>query len=508
MFCSHCGQALLPGAQFCGSCGRPVTATTTSGVNEFLQGFVSVSLKEIVLFDKITSAEILKSPVFRFLCLFALTPLAILVFDTNNTILNALAVWSGVFWAALLFRLFADRELHFGWAVGMVLFTAFVLLPVFEFYLWLPPHITEWLIEVRFLPVRFIGYVFGVGFREEMCKALPLIALALLSTKMKNPLNGLVLGMMSGIGFAIAENVYYVHRVHGMVLDGFVKHLQQSGKLSAADFDAFVFPVYNNVVRMMTGPFGHGVYSGIFGYFISLAAADRSRRVPLFLAGLGLSAFLHGTYDTFATPIMGVLIKAFNFFLLMTYVLKARGLTSAKELAGGLFSRTVIGRAPEGLPRPAAPAVAPSAAPPGPRPAPEKGPIELVPATAAVPAGPATIAMPITSIPESTIAIDATMLAAWHLRGVGGPSAGKSFALEGEVRIGRDPVQCAVHLEENVVSRQHAVLVRDAGGNGWQVRRLSTTGPLYVNGQAVDDTLLKPGDQVQVGSSVFLVETA
>jgi RsiW-degrading membrane proteinase PrsW (M82 family) len=494
MFCSHCGQALLPGAQFCGSCGRPAVATTASGVNEFLQGFVSVSLKEIVLFDKITSAEILKSPVFRFLCLFALTPLAILVFDTNNTILNALAIWSGVFWALLLFRLFADRELHFGWAVGMVLFTAFVVLPVFEFYLWLPPHITEWLIDdKRFLPVRFIGYVFGVGFREEMCKALPLIALALLSSKMKNPLNGLVLGMMSGIGFAIAENVYYVHRVHGLVLDGFVKHLQQSGKLSATDFDAFVFPVYNNVVRMMTGPFGHGVYSGIFGYFISLAAADRSRRVPLFLAGLGLSSFLHGTYDTFATPIMGVLIKAFNFFLLMTYVLKARGLTSAKELAGGLFSRTVIGRAP---------------VPPSSRPAPERGPIELVPATASVAGGSATVALQIPSSPESTIAIDATMLAAWHLRGVGGPSAGKSFVLDGEVRIGRDPVQCLVHLEENVVSRQHAVLNRDAVGNGWQVRRLSSTGPLYVNGQAVDDALLKPGDQVQVGSSVFLVETA
>jgi RsiW-degrading membrane proteinase PrsW (M82 family) len=460
VFCTYCGQGLLPAARFCGACGRPTAVAGGSGLQGLVDGFVHVSAREVVLLDKITGSEILKSPVFRFLCLFALTPLAILVFESNERILYALAVWSGVFWALLLFRLFSDRELQFRWAVGMVLCTAFVVLPVFEFYLALPPHITERLIAVDFLPVRFVGYVLGVGMREELCKALPLIALALVSSRMKNPLNGLVLGMMSGIGFAISENVYYVHRVHDAVLSDLLAHVKRTGHIDPADFDAFVVPVYNNVVRMMTGPFGHGVYSGIFGYFISLAAAARNRRVPFFLAGLGLSSLVHGVYDTFSSPLLGALIKAFNFFLLMTYILKARGLTSARDLGGGLFSRTVIGRPGREL----AAALAGAAPPPLP--------------SAAQPA--------------------------WALVGVGGPAAGSRYALDGELRVGRDPTRCSVHLTEAAVSRQHALLVREGGA--WRVRRLSTTGPVYVNGRAVEEAALASGDQLQVGSSVFIVE--
>src|SRR5262249_54939717 len=157
----------------------------------------------------------------------------------------------------------------------------------------------------------------------------------LFSNKLKNPLNGLVLGMMSGVGFAASENVYYVFKT----VNNAIAVTQRTG-----DFSNLVFPVYNNVVRMMTGPFAHAVYSGVFGYFISMAAADRNRRIPLFFAGLFVAAFLHGSYDTFVgySVLWGVAILTCSFFLLMTYLLKARGLTSASDLAAGMFQRTVI----------------------------------------------------------------------------------------------------------------------------------------------------------------------
>jgi RsiW-degrading membrane proteinase PrsW (M82 family) len=445
-----------------------------------VQGFVDVSAREVLLLDKITGSEILKSPVFRFLCLFALTPLAILVLGSNDRILYALAIWSGVFWALLLFRLFADRSLQFRWAVGMVLFTAFVMLPIFEIYLALPPHLTERLIEMRFLPARFVGFVCGVGVREELCKAVPLVALALFSTRMKHPLNGLVLGMMSGIGFAISENVYYVHRVQDLVLTGFLKQLKQTGKLDPVDFESFVIPVYNNVIRMMTGPFGHGVYSGIFGYFISLAAANRSRRFAFFVAGLGLSSFIHGLYDTVESPLLGVFVKAFGFFLLMTYILKARGATSARELAGGMFSRTVIGRAPQESELAAlrAAAVAPPVLP------------------SSLPIAPSAAGTTIMPLPVSPAYVT--------LRAIQGPASGRSFELVDDLRLGRDAELCQVHLAETMVSRQHAVVCRVDGS--FRIRRLSTTGPVYVNGQATEDAPLRAGDQLQIGNSVFRVE--
>jgi hypothetical protein len=49
-----------------------------------------------------------------------------------------------------------------------------------------------------------------------------------------------------------------------------------------------------------------------------------------------LGAFLQDS------PLYGVLIEAGTFFLAMTYILKARGLGSARQLGSGVFDRTVM----------------------------------------------------------------------------------------------------------------------------------------------------------------------
>jgi RsiW-degrading membrane proteinase PrsW (M82 family) len=450
---------------------------------------VSVSLKEVVLLDKITGSQILKSAVFRFICLFALTPLLIMAFDSYSAILNGLAVWSGVFWAILLYRLFADRELELHVALLVFLVTSFVMMPLLNVYLWLPPNITETMLEwnpaghrrlLRF-PVSYLGHVFGVGVREEVCKAAPLLVLALFGARMRTPLNGLVLGMMSGVGFAASENVYYVFKT----VNRAITVSQETG-----DFSSIVVPVYNNVVRMMTGPFAHAVYSGIFGYFISLAAADKARRVPLFFAGLLVSAFLHGSYNTLVgySVLWGVLILAVSFFLMMTYLLKARGLTSATDLAAGMFQRTVIRRVPEALRAPV-PEPAPTAQPP-----------------AGAPHALDTLALQDLAgvqpdVPTGTLALGS----GWRLRIVGGANVGRLYSLKGEqMLIGRDSARCQIHLGEAMVSRQHAVLLGE--GKGWRIRRLSTSSPLHVNGEPVEEQALKPGDLIQVGSTILVAE--
>ena len=56
--------------------------------------------------------------------------------------------------------------------------------------------------------------------------------------------------------------------------------------------------IYTNVVRMAMTPFFHGCLAGIFGYFIALATLDPARRWPLLVAGLAISASLHGIFDT------------------------------------------------------------------------------------------------------------------------------------------------------------------------------------------------------------------
>jgi pSer/pThr/pTyr-binding forkhead associated (FHA) protein len=84
--------------------------------------------------------------------------------------------------------------------------------------------------------------------------------------------------------------------------------------------------------------------------------------------------------------------------------------------------------------------------------------------------------------------------------------AGRTFELDGEARLGRDAARCHVHLEEATVSREHAALRPDPARACWAVHRLSRTGHLLVNGRAVDQAALEPGDQIQVGSSILVLE--
>ena len=454
MVCTFCGRPLATGARFCGACGRPASAPTASGGLDYIEEAFGVSLREAVLLDKITGSEIIRSPVFRFLAFVAVVPLAIEILQENHAILYGLALWSMALWSLLLYRLFADRDLSFRLAFGTVLFTCFIGLPILELWLFTPVDITGWLITRNFLAFRLSGYVFGVGVREELTKAIPLIALALFTNKMRKPINGLLLGMMSGIGFAGAENVYYVYRT----LEESLRAMKETGLAGY-----LVMPIYNNVVRMAMTPFLHACFSAIFGYFIALGISQRRHRFVFFVLGLSLSSLLHGLYDTFVaeSPLLGVVIQCGAFFLVMTYILKARGLSSARELGGGVFSRTVMMKSP----------------------------------LAAAPAAPLVTA-------------PAARSAGWRLRGVAGPALGRTFDLLGETRLGRDPARCAVLVDEKTVSREHAALVPDVERSAWRLQRLSHSGHVFVNGRAVSDAFLAPGDQIQVGTSVLVLEVA
>jgi len=386
-----------------------------------------------------TAHEILRSPVFLFLALVAIVPPAIQLLETNTRILYGLAIWSGVLWAMLLHRLFAERDLPLRWGLGTLLFTMFVGFPLLELYVWLPPNVTGWFLRSHHLGLRFTGFSLGVGLREELFKALPLLVLALVSTRMRNPVNGIVLGMMSGVGFAVAENVFFVFQT----LDSALAAVQETGALGY-----LVVPIYNNVVRMAMTPFLHGCFSGIFGYFIARTAAEPARGGFLFAQGLALAATVHGFYDSVVSvsPLLGVTVEGAAFFLLMRYLLRARGLRSARELGGGVFNRRLLGR-----PR-----------------------------------------------------HDKT--AAWRLRALRGPASGSLFPLDGvEVCVGRDPFRCAVHLPDRMVSRRHASLSPVDHGR-WRLQCLSDDLPLLLNGSETSGAVIGVGDRVTIGATELLLE--
>src|SRR3989449_4214812 len=350
MFCTACGRQLAEGTRFCPACGTgtapasgssaapgPSTSPANQPLNavtDFLQEVASVSLKEIALVDGERATEILKSPVFLLLSLVAIVPLAIQSLESAHSILYGLAIWSGLLWALLMYRLFADRQVGIFWSLATVFFTAFIGIPLLGLYLQLPGQVFERIEAIDFFPLTLVANVLGVGVREELTKAIPLFLVAYFTARMKNPVIGMVLGMMSGIGFAITENVFYVFTNLSQAL-GAVRSTGQMGHL--------VGPIYTNVVRMAMTPFFHGCLAGIFGYYIALATLDRARRWPLLVAGLAIAATMHGLFDALVprSPMWGVLVEETTFFLMLTYVLKARGLASAEALTQGLLEPPV-----------------------------------------------------------------------------------------------------------------------------------------------------------------------
>lgn len=83
-----------------------------------------------------------------------------------------------------------------------------------------------------------------------------------------------------------------------------------------------------------------------------------------------------------------------------------------------------------------------------------------------------------------------------------GPNEGASYPLVGDVvQIGRAP-DSPIFLDDITVSRHHATLTHNA--SGWTLSDAGSLNGSYVNRSRITAaTLLKPGDEVQIGKYRF-----
>ena len=92
-----------------------------------------------------------------------------------------------------------------------------------------------------------------------------------------------------------------------------------------------------------------------------------------------------------------------------------------------------------------------------------------------------------------------------HLIAEVGPQKGSILNLEGTAEwiIGRDPDLCDFVVEDSTVSRKHARLNKTP--DGIYIKNLSQVNPTLVNDEDAEDArLLKEGDRIQVGNTVFV----
>jgi RsiW-degrading membrane proteinase PrsW (M82 family) len=176
----------------------------------------------------------------------------------------------------------------------------------------------------------FIRMLFGAGFLEELTKAIPVFIAYFIGRLLRSPwrerigvwepLDGILLGAASGIGFTLDET-----------LGQYVPQAIQAAGASAG--------LQLLIPRILGAIAVHVAYSGYFGYFIGLSALKPRKRWQLLAIGYVTASVLHAIWnsvdmfgqnaimDTVLQCASGVLAYAF----LIAAILKARQISPTRE---------------------------------------------------------------------------------------------------------------------------------------------------------------------------------
>ncbi len=242
-----------------------------------------------------------------------LPSLFVVLFSTSNDLsapgwaysLAIAPLWALAFW--LLIRPGPITKLV-GWlAVGIVA-AVMVLLPV----LTLP---WEDALDRTASLHNLLPWIYGVGFAEEVTKALPiLIAALLLRWVWKITLDvriWMFLGTIAGLAFGVRESVLYTS-----------SYLMQGNHRAGLAVPL----ILTFAQRVFVDGFQHAVWAGIAAFFIGMGVNYRRRRIPLILFGITLPAVLHGLNDwstQLASHWLWIVMEAVSLLLFIGYTMSA-----------------------------------------------------------------------------------------------------------------------------------------------------------------------------------------
>lgn len=167
---------------------------------------------------------------------------------------------------------------------------------------------------------------FNVGLREELTKILPVIAAYFIGRGLSapwrerlgvwEPLDGILLGAASSVGFTLDETLtQYVPNA-----------IQQGG---AAAGIALLFP------RIVGEIAGHLAWSGYFGFFVGLSALYPRKALPYLAIGYLTAALFHALWDAVAFSSHNAwllfIIASLSYAFLAAAILKARELSPTRS---------------------------------------------------------------------------------------------------------------------------------------------------------------------------------
>ena len=189
-----------------------------------------------------------------------------------------LGLLPSIIWLCFFLRKDAHPESN-RMILKIFLFGMLATLPIIAFALWLE-LLGFFEIIAGFLVLPILILIFHIFFwatAEEILKYLVVRGKVLSDPEFDEPVDAMLYMIIAGLGFAAAENILILFRVHPFL-----------------ELPEILLLI---TLRFLGATFLHALCSGIFGYFLVLSFLETKKRTRFFLAGLLTATFLHGLYN-------------------------------------------------------------------------------------------------------------------------------------------------------------------------------------------------------------------